>query len=160
NGEVRRYASDDRWEANLEGTSSWTRPQIIGDLTDTRMGNPGALPQPAFYLRKTIQLSGTVRRARLYVTALGSYKFFVNARGVGDGVLTPEFTDYRKRVIYQSYDVTNLLAEGKNVLAAMVGDGWHGSGLTWLGVHFFTPPNRLLAQLQVDYSDNRHEIFS
>src|SRR5262249_4874075 len=107
NGEVRRYASDDRWEANLEGTSSWTRPQIIGDLTDTRMGNPGALPQPAFYLRKTIQLSGTVRRARLYVTALGSYKFFVNARGVGDGVLTPEFTDYRKRVIYQSYDVTN-----------------------------------------------------
>jgi alpha-L-rhamnosidase len=84
----------------------------------------------------------------------------LNGSRVGNDVLTPDFTDYRKRVLYQAYDVTNLLANGENVISALLGDGWYGSGLTWAGMHFFTPPDRLLAQLELDYADGSHETVA
>src|SRR6202521_4760169 len=108
---------------------------VAADLTDKRLGDPGPLPQPAAYLRRTFAVSKSVRSARLYVTALGSYRGLLNGNRVGDDVLTPEFTDYRKRVLYQAYDVTSLLVHGNNVLSAVLGDGWYGSGLTWVGEH-------------------------
>jgi alpha-L-rhamnosidase len=76
---------------------------------------------------------------------------------VGSDVLTPDFTEYRKRVLYQVYDVTSLLVNGNNVMSALLGDGWYGSGLTWVGMHFFPPPDRLVAQLELDYADRSHD---
>ena len=37
----------------------------------------------------------------------------------------PGFTDYRLRIFYQTYDVTNLLHEGENQLLATVGKGYY-----------------------------------
>jgi alpha-L-rhamnosidase len=159
-GSSSRRGTGTDWEARTEGSAAWSAAQIVGDLTDNRMGNPGALPQPASYLRKDIQVSDKIKSARLYVTALGSYYFFVNGNRVGSDALAPGFTDYRKRVLYQTYDVASLLAEGKNTLAAILGDGWYGSGLTWSGVHFFAPPDRLMAQLEIDYASGRRELFT
>ena len=93
------------------------------------------------------------------MTALGSYCVFLNGKRVGNDVLTPEFTDYRKRVTYQAYDVTGLLVNGDNVIGALLGDGWYGSGLTWSGVHFFSAPDRFIAQLEIDYSDGSHDTI-
>jgi len=98
-----------------------------------------------------------VQRARLYVTALGSYRAFLNGSPVGANVLTPDFTDYRKRVLYQVYDVTSSLVQGNNTISALLGDGWYGSGLTWIRMHFFPPPNRFVAQLELDYADGSHD---
>ena len=158
-GAADRYPTDNNWEAKPEGDTKWSPAQVVGDLSDKRLGNPGPLPVAASYLRKKIELSDRVQSARLFVTALGSYRFFVNGKRIGSDVLTPEFTDYRKRVIYQTYDVTSALVKGKNVLASLLGDGWYGSGLTWVGMHFFVPPDRLIAQLEVDYANGRHETF-
>ena len=66
-----------------------------------------------------------VRRARLYASALGLYEIEINGRRASDSVLAPGFTDYHKRVQYQTYDVTELLKEGKNELTAMLADGWY-----------------------------------
>ena len=129
----------------------------MAELTDKRVGDPGELPQPAAYLRRTLALSKNVQSARLYVTALGSYRVFLNGTRVGADVLTPDFTDYRKRVLYQVYDVTSLMVSGKNVVSALLGDGWYGSGLTWVGMHFFSPPDRFVAQLELDYADGSHD---
>ena len=98
-----------------------------------------------------------MQSARLYVTALGSYRVFLNGSRVGEDVLTPDFTDYRKRLLYQAYDVTSLLVNGNNVISALLGDGWYGSGLTWVGMHFFPPPDRFVAQLELDYADGTHD---
>ena len=157
NGSVMRIPTDDRWEASPGHASHWQPAEVVADLADMRIGDPGPLPQPAVYLRRTLAVSKSIQRARLYVTALGSYRVFLNGGRVGDDVLTPEFTDYRKRVLYQTYDVTRLLAQGKNSVSAILGDGWHGTPLTWFGIHFFSPPNRFLAQLQLDYSDGTQE---
>ena len=157
NGTVIRFPTNEHWKANLEKTSSWESAHIVAELTDKRLGDPGELPQPAAYLRRTLALSKKVQSARLYVTALGSYRVFVNGSRVGDDVLTPDFTDYRKRVLYQVYDVTSLLENGGNVISALLGDGWYGSGLTWVGMHFFRPPDRFVAQLELDYADGSHD---
>lgn len=157
NGSMMRFPTNEHWKANLEKTSQWKPARVVADLTDKRLGDPGELPQPAPYLRRTLALSKNIQRARLYVTALGSYRVFLNGSRVGDDVLTPDFTDYRKRVLYQAYDVTGLLVSGNNVVSALLGDGWYGSGLTWVGMHFFPPLDRFVAQLELDYTDGSHD---
>jgi alpha-L-rhamnosidase len=156
-GSIVRIPTDGKWEASVKNTSGWQSAQVVANLTDKRLEDPGPLPQPAAYLRKAVVLAKKVRDARLYVTALGSYRIALNGRPVGTDVLTPDFTDYRKRVLYQTYDVTNLLVNGRNVVSALLGDGWYGSGLTWAGTHFFPSPDRFMAQLEVDYTDGSHE---
>jgi alpha-L-rhamnosidase len=156
-GTTMHFPTGEGWEASASGTSSWQPPQVVADLTDKRLVEPGPFPQPVAYLRRAVAVSKHVQSARLYVTSLGSYRMFVNRSRVGVDVLTPDYTDYRKRVLYQSYDVTSLLKNGRNIISALLGDGWYGSPLTWAGVHFFPAPDRLLAQLELNYSDGTHE---
>src|SRR5215831_12291743 len=157
NGRLDRLATGERWKARLESDSEWHPAQVAGDLSDQRFGNPGPLPQPAAYLRRNLEIARPVERARLYVTALGTYRVFLNGKRVGSDVLTPAFTDYRKRVLYQTYDVTNQIVSGANVIGALLGDGWYGSPLTWVGAYFFTPPDRFLAQLELEYADGSRD---
>jgi len=160
NGSAMRLPTGEKWEVSLKNESRWRPAGVVADLTDKKLGDPGPLPQPAASLRRTLSLSKNVRSARLYVTALGSYRVFLNGSRVGGDVLTPDFTDYRKRVLYQTYDVTGLLAHGDNVIGALLGDGWYGSGLTWVGMHFFSPPDRFVAQLEIDYADGSHDTVA
>jgi alpha-L-rhamnosidase len=60
-------------------------------------------------LRRAFKVTRPIARARLYVTALGLYKSWINGRRVGDQELAPGWTDYAKRVRYQVYDVTGHL---------------------------------------------------
>ncbi len=157
NGSIARIPTSDQWEATLAATNQWQPASSAGDLSDKRFGDPGPLPQPAAYLRREVTISKPIQRARLYATALGSYRLYLNGTPVAPDVLTPEFTDYRKRVVYQTSDVTNSLVNGKNAIAALLGDGWYGSALTWEGFHFFSPPDRFEAQLELEYADGSHE---
>ena len=157
-GSVTRIPTGERWQAAPENDSSWHVANVLAELGDQRLGDPGPMAQPAASLRRTLAISKPVASARLYVTALGSYRVYVNGNGVGNDVLTPDFTDYRKRVLYQVYDVTNLLQNGKNQISALLGDGWYGSPLTWAGIHFFAAPNRFLLQLELNYTDGSHDV--
>jgi alpha-L-rhamnosidase len=159
NGSTLRVPTGKDWQARIGDQANWRPASAVMELSDSRLGDPGPLPQAASYLRRAFSLSKSVRSARLYVTALGSYRVYLNSTSVSNDVMTPDFTDYRKRVLYQTYDVTNLLANGQNAIGAILGDGWYGSPLTWAGIHFFAPPDRLLAQLEVDYQDGGHETI-
>lgn len=156
---ILRFTTDGHWEARLANEPNWQPAKVAANLNDKRFGDPGPLPQPAAYFRRAVHISKKISRARLYVTALGSYRIFLNGDRVGNDVLTPGFTDYRKRVLYQTYDVTQQIRHGANVIGAVLGDGWYGSPLTWAGAHFFIPPNRLLAQLELQYSDGTSDTI-
>ena len=78
-------------------------------------------PVDCFYKRFPVSGAG---RARLYITACGLYEARLNGSRVGDFVLAPGHTDYRKRMQYQTYDVTALLKEGENRLEVQLADGW------------------------------------
>ena len=81
--------------------------------------------QPASYIRKSIQIRAGVKSARIYMTALGVYKGYINGKELDQQILLPGFTNYHKRVQYQEYDVTSELREGENVIACVLGDGWY-----------------------------------
>jgi len=160
-GGIERVPTNDSWEY-LEGdVTGSARAREIGELDDPKFGGPttpGDLPGAAARLRRDFEISKTVTRARLYVSALGSYRMFLNGARIGADLLTPEFTDYNKRVVYQTYDVTPHLRAGKNAIAALLGDGWFGSALGWTGERFYfmTGPTKLIATLRTDYSDGTH----
>ena len=155
-GSTQRIPSGGTWQASI-GNDTWEPSQEVAPLGDSRLGDPGPMPQPAASFRRTIDIQNTIVSARLYVTALGSYRVFLNGKRISSDVLTPEFTDYRKRVLYQTYDVTEYFNSGRNEMGALLGDGWYGSPLTWSGTHFFSPPNRLRAQLEIRYADGSRD---
>lgn len=66
-------------------------------------------------------------RAYAYICGLGLYELRINGEKIGTSLLDPATTDYTKRVLYASYDVTGYLAEGANVVGVMLGNGWHGA---------------------------------
>jgi len=158
-GTVVRLPSGENWDTAPEGISAWKPASITASLDDKRLGGPTPLPQPAASFRRTVDVSRKVARARLYVTALGTYRVYLNGSPVSNDVLTPDFTEYRKRVLYQTYDVSALLKHGKNQISALLGDGWYGSPLTWYGINFFEPPNRFEAQLEIVYSDGSRDTL-
>jgi len=152
---IQRLVTNSDWQAKLANDSTWQAAHVVGGLDDKRLGDVPPLPQPAAFLRRAFNVTKQVKQAHLYVTALGSYRVFVNGNRVDNDVLTPDFTDYTKRVLYQTYDVTEWLTQGQNAIAAVLGEGWFGSGLTWEGRSYFflPPPTRLLAQLEITYAD-------
>jgi alpha-L-rhamnosidase len=158
-GRVERHGSGPAWQSRLETSPAWQDSAVVADLGDGRFPDPGPVPSAASLLRRTFDVAKAVRSARLYATALGSYRLFLNGERVGADVLTPEFTDYRDRVVYQTYDVTALLRNGQNVLGAMLGDGWFASAMSWYGNRFFFGPGpvRMMAQLEVVYEDGTRD---
>lgn len=104
----------------------------------------------------------SIKKARLYITALGLYEAKINDKKVGLDVFTPGHTDYNKRVQYQTYDVTNLLKEGKNKLSIMLADGYYrGSIGAWGLTNQYGKETKLLLQLEIeDNSGNISKIVS
>jgi alpha-L-rhamnosidase len=129
------FWSEPAWfEVELDPDRDW-RASWIG-LGRVRPGfrppsGPGPADQvarallPAPYLRRAFSVGRPVASARLYVTARGLYEARLNGRRIGDAVLTPGWTDYARRIQYQTYDVTGLLRPGENVLGAVLADGWY-----------------------------------
>ncbi len=109
------------------------------------------------YLRKPFELKSSIQRAVLYATALGLYDVRINGQRVGDHVLAPDWTDYRKRVRYQAYDVTSLLKPGNNALGALLANGWFSGHIGNGANAFFGQVPALAAQLEVTYADGRTE---
>ena len=87
----------------------------------------------ARYLRKEFQLKDkTLKRATAYVAGIGLHEFYVNGQRMGDGVLQPVPSDYRKTIYYKTYDVTEsiekypLMCEGTGkclCLGIVLGNG-------------------------------------
>ena len=118
------YSEPATWETGLLDAADWEPSAWVG--SPALVGGPksgAASPM----LRRAFDLDGgkRVASARLYVTALGVYEAFVNGVRVGDHVLAPGWTDYRRRVHYQTFDVTPHLRPGGNAVGAVLGDGWY-----------------------------------
>lgn len=101
-----------------------------------------------------------VAKARLYITACGLYEALVNGKRVDDFVLAPGHTDYTKRIQLQTYDVTELLENGENVITVELADGWYrGSCGAWGLCNQYGTQTKLYAQLEItDKSGNKAVI--
>ena len=141
------WSSPALWTMGLLERGDWLAKWIGYDAPPP--GPPAAGPpaQPLPHLRRSFALEKPVRRATLYATAKGLYELCLNGRPVTDSLFTPGWTDFAKRIYYQTFDVTALVRRGENVLGAILAPGWYGlrdrHGRDY----------RLLAQLEVEFAD-------
>ena len=121
------------------------------------------IPNPL--LRKTFSVSKSIKEARLYITGLGYFEAYLNEDKIGNDVLHPGWTQYAKRILYSTYDVTKQIKQGENALGVMLGNGWYNP----LPLRLFRQFNlrefltigqpKLIAQLRILYDDNSADII-
>ncbi len=113
------------------------------------------------YFRKSFIVSGDVTHARLYITAKGLFKPFINGAPVAEyDVMTPGWTPYSTRIETLTYDVTEHLSRGENIIAASLAGGWYSGRVGDQHLQDFRRPPRLLAQLEVTYRDGRTQLVA
>lgn len=163
------------WKAQWIG-APWQGEEPIPDPVrgEDRQSVLKELPPPAPLLRKQFNISKQIARARAYVTGLGYFEFYVNGAKVSDDVLVPNQTNYGKRpglekagiplpddfqeyrVMYLSYDISDLLKKGENVLGAIVGNGFYNAPMNWTQ-SYGTP--RFMGQVYITYTDGTEDII-
>ncbi|MBQ7737946.1 MAG: family 78 glycoside hydrolase catalytic domain [Oscillospiraceae bacterium] len=141
------------FETGLLDKADWTAKWITGGYTPNKKER-----YPVDCFRKSFTVDKEVRRARLYITACGLYEAKLNGEKAGGFCLAPGHTDYRKRVQYQTYDVTNLLRPGENELTVQLADGWYrGSCGAWGITNQYGTETKLLCQLEYEYGGGLRE---
>jgi alpha-L-rhamnosidase len=74
--------------------------------------------------RKEFNSRKEIASARLYISGVGYYEAYINGKRVGDRVLDPGWTTYKKQVLYSVYDISSMISAGDNVIGIMLGNGW------------------------------------
>ena len=105
-------------------------------------------------LSRRFTLPAGLKKARVYVTALGVYDLCLNGSPVSDTILNPGFTPYDRELEYQTFDVLPLLREGENTIEATLADGWYKGKYGVLGFgENYGSELALLLQLEATLSD-------
>ena len=155
-GNASGWSEEGTLELGICGASAWRAKWITPDQR--------AIPadaEPAFLLRRSFSLRPGIAFARVYATAAGVYELYLNGAKVSGDLLAPGWTSYRRRLQYQTYDVTGLLREGSNGIGILLGDGWYRGGLGFEGRNYMYGECRAaLAELYVRYEDGSEEIIA
>ena len=138
------------FETGLLSAGDWQAKWIAGDY---RVNKRKRYPVDCF--KKSFTANG-VRAARLYITACGLYEARINGKRAGDFIFAPGSTDYRRRIQYQTYDVTELVQDGTNELTVELADGWYrGSNGAKGRTNTYGKQTRLFAQLELTAADGK-----
>ena len=143
--------------------SSWSNSSVLGDFAMSPWNSPKMqfLPPPR-YLRHEWQLADKeVKKAYVSTTSLGIYELYVNGSRISDDYFSPGWTDYATRIYYRTYDVTESLQSGDNVIGAILADGWFAGyvGYARERNHYGTSL-RFLCQLNIEYEDGTTEVIA
>ena len=169
-----RSGMDCFWKVRVvtnTGTSAWSAPAhwkmgllYYKDWQGRWIGFDRAFPWDetvknsqlsARYFRKEFKASKKIVSATASIIGLGLYELSINGRKVGDQVLSPAPTDYRKNVLYNTFDVTDQLKTGANTIGVVLGNG------RFFAMRQHTKPYKnnsfgfpkLLFQLNIRYDD-------
>jgi alpha-L-rhamnosidase len=143
------------WEAKWISVP-WLQPDV--DIEETQELD-GLLP--AGYFRRQFTVTRPVAQARLYATARGIYEPHMNGETVGDQVFAPGWTDYLCRIQYQTFDVTDRIVAGENVLGGIIAPGWFAGYIGWRKhARMYGQNPALLMQLLLTYEDGTSETIA
>jgi alpha-L-rhamnosidase len=112
------------------------------------------------YFRKEFNLVKRISQALVYVSGLGQYELYINGEKIGDRFLSPGWTNYLKTCYYNTFDVTEQLKRGSNVVGAIVGNGFYNVNrerYRKLVIAYGAP--KLILALKVKYSDGSVETI-
>lgn len=106
--------------------------------------------------RKEFEIAKTPVRARLYATAAGLYDAYVNGSAVDNSILNPARSEYQKHLMYQTFDVTQLIKTGKNVVGTVLGRGWYiGACSSYGGIY-----PAFVAKLVITFEDGSEQVIA
>ena len=138
------------WETGILGPTEWSAEWITPDLSNSASNNSEAIDM----LRKTFDIQGSVRNARLYATSLGLYEVQLNGEKVGNDHFTPGWTSYNNRLQTQTYDITKQLQSGTNAIGVILADGWYKGNLAWeKNRNIYGDTRALLLELHIQFED-------
>jgi alpha-L-rhamnosidase len=150
-------SEQENWKSADFNDSNWVYAKETvqygkGPWGKSEAGMPVLPPPP--YLRKAFSVDKPIKRAVVYASALGLYELHINGKRVGADYFTPGWTDYMKRVYYQTYDVTDMIKQGGNAIGAILTDGWYAGyiGFGKKREHYGSEP-RLFVQLEIECAD-------
>jgi len=103
-------------------TNQIIMPGVHGGGDD--LGEKGIKRAVIPQFRKPFEIKGKVHQALLFISGLGQYEARLNGQKIGDDFLAPGWTNYERRCLYNTYDVSTQLRQGKNVIGAIVGTGF------------------------------------
>lgn len=172
NGTVSAWSAPARWTMGLLAPEDWNAQWVAAvDHFDAPPSGGRATASPpaqasspaaagplskteTVQLRKEFDLPKEIRRAVVYVCGLGFYELHLNGRKVGDRVLDPGWTNYRKTCLYTAYDVTAQLERGRNAIGVMLGHGmYHVPGGRYVKFTGSFGPPKVILQLYVEHAD-------
>ncbi len=171
-GSQHLLTTDADWLSAKDDAGDWRKQTLdvaakakeIGDYGDKPWGELVVrrdVTAPPSYLRGEFKVKKPVRRATAYLASLGFADLSLNGKPVNEDFFSSGWTDYRKRVYYRAYDVTDDIRQGENAWGAVLADGWYSGHVAWGAQrdHYGTKP-RLRAMVRVEYEDGTHDAFA
>lgn len=167
------YSENAFWEMGLLKNNDWKAKWISAPkvydwasfvarrkslISDGEKENIYSAPQ----FRQTFQVTKKMVQARLYISGIGYNVPLLNGQRIGDHLLDPAFTRYDKSVLYSTYDVSENIRPGENVLGVVLGNGWYNMFTkdVWGFDHApWRNEPALLAQLEIIFEDGSKQII-
>lgn len=143
-GDWSDFSEENYFSIGLLNKSDWSAKWIYGDYNVSKKNR-----YPVDYFKKEFEVK-VIKQSFLYISALGIYEAYINGVKVGNALLAPGSTDPRKRVQYDTYEVSSLLKEGKNELFILLADGWYRGSIGAKGfTYVFGKNTKVLVQLEL-----------
>lgn len=162
NDHASAWSTPQSFTMGLLHTFDWTArwitasPKVLGANPQT---SAAALP----IFRRDFRIHGQVKQAILFISGLGQYDAHLNGVPVTTSVLNPGWTNYHETILYNTFNVTSRLRQGRNVIAVLLGNGMYNVPKTSHRYQKFKGtfgPPKLIAQLVVTFADGRTETIA
>lgn len=164
-------SAPDRWVMGLPAKADWGKAQWIAyeELADSLKIVPhahlngkkawGERKNVLPLMRRTFTVTKKIRSALVFVSGLGQFNLFVNGGNIyGNELLNPGWTNYEKQALYCTYDITERLHNGVNLLFAELGNGFYyipGTRYRKMTGAYGLP--KLILSLKINYEDGSQE---
>ncbi|MEA3479096.1 MAG: family 78 glycoside hydrolase catalytic domain, partial [Bacteroidota bacterium] len=152
------------WKNMEFDDSGWIAAQELGDCNIEPWGDISMTEVntrlPARMLRSEFTILKKVKHAVAYVCGLGFFELHLNGEKVGDHVMDPGLTNYNKRLLYVTFNLTDQLSHGSNTLGAILGNGRFFAPRTSMheGMRSYGFP-KLLFQMHIEYEDGSTQVI-
>jgi len=151
NGKESTWSPTATWTMGILNSNDWQAKWITAPTN-----------AESFLLRREFTVKSGLRRAIVHVCGLGQYELSTNGKKVGDDLLAPGWTQYKKTDLYDTLDLTAQLHRGVNAVGIILGNGMYNITKDKVRYVKFTQsfgPLKAIAQIQLDYADGTSEII-
>jgi alpha-L-rhamnosidase len=113
-------------------------------------------------LRHEMDITRKIESARIFITGLGYYEFFINGNRVGDHILAPAKTPYNRYILYDTYDISSLVTEGRNAFGIHLGNGWYNPYKKWWNMYRMQwfGSKKAIAEIHLKYTDGTTSVIN